>query len=213
MITIVNNGTCFRFKTEPSMFSPNVIDRGTLAMLSQVDFRRGDKVLDIGCGYGVVGILAAAEVGEQRVTMSDISKKAVEWAKYNASLNGFSQINVLQSNGYEKISDTDFSLILSNPPYHTDFSVAKQFIEGGYHRLRLGGRIVLVVKRLLWYQKKMTAVFGGISVKEIDGYYVLISERRRGKVKKSAKGKDMSKKLLRKRNKMMVREKEKIKHE
>lgn len=201
MVTIVNSGICFRFKTAPSMFSPNAIDKGTLAMLSQVDFRREDKVLDIGCGYGVVGILAAGKVGEQRVTMCDISEKAVELAKYNASLNGFSQIKVLQSDGYEKISDRDFSLILCNPPYHTDFSVAKQFIEGGYQKLRLGGRMAVVVKRLLWYQKKMTSVFGGVSVKEINGYYVLISERREGKAKTPIKRKDVSKKILRKLNK------------
>lgn len=47
------------FKTEPTVFSPNAIDIGTLSMLSLIDFSENDKVLDLGCGYGVVGILAA----------------------------------------------------------------------------------------------------------------------------------------------------------
>ncbi len=70
-----------RFETEASVFSPNSIDLGTLAMLSVIDLLPGDKVLDMGCGYGVVGILAGKIIGEENVTMCDISEKAIEYAK------------------------------------------------------------------------------------------------------------------------------------
>ena len=60
------------FQTVPGLFSPNAVDAGTLAMLALTDFSERDKVLDLGCGYGVVGILAARLVGEKNVIMCDI---------------------------------------------------------------------------------------------------------------------------------------------
>lgn len=168
------------FETEPQLFSPKKVDKGTLAMLSQTDFLEGDKVLDLGCGYGVVGILAAGVVGEQSVVMSDCSATAVRVSKANAVRNGYPGIKIVQSDAYDHIEDTDFSLILSNPPYHVDFSVAKRFIQGGYRHLVSGGRMIMVVKRLLWYRNKLTSVFGGVKVRECNGYYVLIAEKREG---------------------------------
>ena len=56
-----------KLETEPTIFSPNSIDNGTLAMLSEIDFLPSNKVLDLGCGYGVVGILAGKLIGEESV--------------------------------------------------------------------------------------------------------------------------------------------------
>lgn len=63
---MIENYITFKFETLPSLFSPNAIDKGTQAMLSQVDFCGEEKILDMGCGYGIVGILAASEVGEDK---------------------------------------------------------------------------------------------------------------------------------------------------
>lgn len=182
LITFNYNGKRLEFETEQTLFSPKKIDTGTLAMLSQIDIQKGDKVLDLGCGYGIVGIMAAETVGEPSVVMSDCSAMAVRMAKRNAVRNGFPNIKVVQSDAYDQVEDTDFSLIISNPPYHTDFSVAKRFIQGGCRRLLPGGRMVMVVKRLLWYKNKLTAVFGGVTVRECNGYYVLIAEKRERKL-------------------------------
>lgn len=207
MFTMIENYITFKFETLPSLFSPNAIDKGTQAMLSQVDFCGEEKILDMGCGYGIVGILAASEVGEENVTMCDISNEAVEMASYNAKLNGFNKIRIIQSDAYEKIKDLDFDLILCNPPYHTDFSVARKIIEVGYDKLVWGGQMILVVKRRLWYEKKMTSVFGGVAVKEIDGYCVMIAQKRRKKagahkVKAAGVSKKISRKIKARKNKM-----------
>ena len=74
MISAEIKNVSLKFETDPSNFSPNGIDSGTLAMLSAVDFLPNDKVLDMGCGYGVVGILAAKLIGAGNVTMCDISE-------------------------------------------------------------------------------------------------------------------------------------------
>ena len=99
------------------------------------------------------------------------------------------------------IPECDFTLILSNPPYHADFSVAKHFIEAGFRHLAVAGRLVMVTKRLEWYRNKITSVFGGVRVEEIDGYYVFVAEKRRtasgsGK-KKAGKVNKLSRKLQR----------------
>jgi len=72
MITETVFGITLYFETESTLFSPLEIDKGTLAMLSTVEISKTDKVLDLGCGYGVVGIYIAKLIGEQNVVMSDI---------------------------------------------------------------------------------------------------------------------------------------------
>lgn len=199
MISAEIKNVSLKFETDPSNFSPNSIDVGTLAMLSAVEFLPDDKILDMGCGYGVVGILAARLIGEKNVTMCDISESAVKQAKMNAELNGVPDIDIKISDGFSEIADNDFTLILSNPPYHADFSVPKRFIEVGFKKLAVGGKMIMVTKRLDWYKNKLTSIFGGVRVREIDGYYVFISEKRGERVPKKEKavGK-LSKKLRRK---------------
>jgi 16S rRNA (guanine1207-N2)-methyltransferase len=147
-------------------------------MLSCVRFFPGDKVLDLGCGYGIVGIYAAKLVGGENVTMVDIDESAVTIARENARLNGVHGIRIFQSDGFRSIGDTGYALILSNPPYHTDFSVAKHFIEKGFNRLAITGKMVMVTKRKNWYKNKFISIFGDVSIREMDGYFVFIAQKR-----------------------------------
>lgn len=199
MISAEIKNVSLKFETDPSNFSPNGIDAGTLAMLSAVEFSPNDKILDMGCGYGVVGILAAKLTGQVNVTMCDISESAVRQAKINAELNGVPDIDIKISDGFSEITDNDFTLILSNPPYHADFSVPKHFIEVGFKKLAVGGKMVMVTKRLDWYKNKLMSVFGGVRVREIDGYYVFISEKRGERVPKKEKAAGGLSKKLRKK--------------
>lgn len=192
-------GITLNFETNEEVFSPSGVDRGTLAMLSQVEFKPEDKVLDLGCGYGVVGILASKLIGSEHVVMCDISEKAVETSKSNGLLNGLDELNVSVSDGLNSIPERGFTKILSNPPYHVDFSVPKNFIEKGYQKLVVGGTMYMVTKRLDWYKNKLIAVFGGVKVLEIDGYYVFIAEKRTTSIPKKQKQENqLSKKLARK---------------
>lgn len=200
MIETVIQGIPLQFETSGTVFSPSHVDTGTLAMLSQAEFPEDGRVLDLGCGYGVVGIYAAKLVGAENVILTDVSEEAVRLAAENAERNGVGALSVRQGSAYESVPESGFSLILSNPPYHTDFSVPKEFIETGYHKLREGGRLLLVTKRLEWYRNKMASVFGGVRVTERDGYYVFLSEKRpRGpKPQKQKTAGQLSRKLRRK---------------
>ena len=167
-----------KFNSSDKLFSPRNVDIGTLYMIDEVNFENENKILDLGCGYGFVGILAAKIIGEDKVVMCDIDTEAVEMSKHNAVLNNVENINIIQSDGLKNIIDKDFSMILSNPPYHTDFSVTKHFIESGFYKLALNGKFIMVTKRLDWYKNKLSSVFGGVKVKEKNGYYIFISEKR-----------------------------------
>lgn len=171
-------GHDLEFETSKKCFSPGRVDAGTLAMLSQVDFTQGQKVLDLGCGYGVVGITAAKLVGAPNVFMVDIDQEAVSYSMKNAGINGVEGICVIQSDGFDLLNETGFDLILSNPPYHTDFSVAKKMIEKGFNRLKIGGKMFMVTKRKEWYKNKFISVFGGVMIHESYGYFVFEAEKR-----------------------------------
>lgn len=174
------HGRLLKFETHPDLFSPKRVDAGTLAMLSCVEFHPGDKVLDLGCGYGAVGICAAKTVGAGQVFMTDSDPTAVMAARANAILNNVPEVTVLHSDGFQDFHETGFTRILSNPPYHADFSVPKHFILKGFNRLALGGEMWFVTKRDKWYRNKLRTVFGGVRLRELNDYSVFCA------VKKSA---------------------------
>ena len=160
------------FETTPTLFSPRKIDAGTLAMLSIVEFEHRDKVLDLGCGYGVVGIVAAKLTSPQRVFLIDNDPLALQFASVNARLNEVGGVTIACSDGFRDFRETGFTKILCNPPYHADFEVPKRFINTGFNRLELGGRLYMVTEREGWYRRKLHAIFGVVRVHTIGSYFV-----------------------------------------
>ncbi len=204
MIHVTINNIALDFMTDPEVFSPSFADRGTLAMLSFVNLDKSDTLLDLGCGYGLVGIYASKVLSPAKVTMCDISQTAVELSKRNAEYNQVSDgITILQSDGFRNIQKGEYSLILSNPPYHVDFSVPKHFIEESYRKLIMGGKLFMVTKRKDWYKNKIISVFGGVEIHEKDGYYIFIAQKRPKERKPANTKKEniLSKKLTRKMQK------------
>jgi len=187
MLNLNIKGVDLKFNTFTEVFSSRNIDIGTMAMLSLVEFKNNDKVLDLGCGYGVVGILAAKIINGAKVVMVDVDIKAVNLAKENAVANKVEDVKIYQSDGFKSIDEKGFTLILSNPPYHADFSVAKEFIEKGFNRLVVGGKIFMVTKRKEWYKNKLVAIVGGVKITEVDGYYVFIAEKKTSSYAKKRK--------------------------
>lgn len=163
---------------DPSVFSNKGLDKGTEALLEKVQWKEG-PVLDIGCGSGIMGIYAQKKTNSP-VTMVDVNLRALKWAKINSEKNGVLDfVEIIPNNGLKDLGIRDYyQTILSNPPYHTDFSVAKEFIEEGYKMLQLGGTMWFVVKNSSWYEKKFTQVFGGVRVYEHLGYAIVTGEKR-----------------------------------
>lgn len=177
MISDTINGVSLRMNTSKDLFSPGGLDLGTRAMLEVRPVEAGEKVLDLGCGAGWVGIYASKIAGDKNVVMCDVNESCVAFSNQNAALNGVSPRIVL-SDGFLGLDETGFHVIYSNPPYQTDFKVAKHFIEKGFNRLVIGGKMVMVVKRRAWYENKLKAIFGGCRIFEKYGYFVFIAEKR-----------------------------------
>lgn len=170
-------GIGLEFETAPGVFSPGSPDRGTLFMLGRAEVAEGGKALDLGCGYGLAGIFLIKKFGAA-VSFCDIDERCTELTKKNLALNCLTG-DVWLGDGIAAVPDSGYSLILCNPPFHSDFSVAKRFIEKGFNRLLVGGRMMFVTKRRKWYENKLKAVFGGVRVSEHEGYFVFTAEKRR----------------------------------
>ena len=91
------------------------------------------------------------------------------------------------SDGLNEVSEKGFTIILSNPPYHTDFKIAKAFIEKGFNRLEVGGRMLMVTKRLDWYKNKFIAIFGGVKIHQEGDYFVFEAQKRTTQYAKAKK--------------------------
>ena len=171
-------GQRLTFLTDAGVFSKKMIDYGSRVLLSVLDFEAGEQVLDVGCGYGPLGLTLAKAQGVT-ATMVDINQRALDLAQKNAERNQVSA-HIFQSNVYEKVSGI-FDHIISNPPIRAGKQVVHEVISGSYEHLTEGGDLTLVIQKKQGAPSaklKMEAVFGNCEiVKKDKGYYILRSEK------------------------------------
>jgi 16S rRNA G1207 methylase RsmC len=167
----------FEFYTASGIFSKDKVDRGTLILAENMVIDKNAKILDMGCGIGIFGI-AAAKLFDADATMSDINKRAIMLAKKNTKLNNV-KTEIFQGNLYEKIKDTDFDVILSNPPQTAGKELCFRLIEQSKNYLKKGGSLQLVARHNKGGKslgKKMEEVFGNVKViARKSGYSVYVS--------------------------------------
>jgi len=171
-------GQRLTFLTDAGVFSKKMIDYGSRVLLSVLDFETGEQVLDVGCGYGPLGLTLAKAQGVT-ATMVDINQRALDLAQKNAERNQISA-DIFQSNVYEKVSGI-FDHIISNPPIRAGKQVVHEVISGSYGHLTEGGDLTLVIQKKQGApsaKSKMETVFGNCEiVKKDKGYYILRSEK------------------------------------
>lgn len=172
--------TKLKINTSEGLFSPNGADKGTVFMLEHTTFEKEDILLDLGCGTGIVSLCAVVDgVLPENITLTDIDPEAVRIARINMEENGFKGAEFVCGSALSEVKTTGFTKILSNPPYHTDFAVAKEFITKGFNRLKIGGKLYMVTKRKDWYKNKIISIFGGVKIYENEeGYFVFEAEKR-----------------------------------
>lgn len=160
----VPGGACKVF-SRPGVFSWDRLDRGSQALLEVMEVGRAERILELGCGYGIVGTAAARAAPGAQVTMVDVDVEAVRSTRRTADENGVGdRCEVLASDAADAVADRRFDLVLANPPFHvgkaTDLDVPAQFIRDAARVLDRGGRLILVANRTLPYEAWVRECFG-----------------------------------------------------
>ena len=169
-------GEKMTFLTDAGVFSKKMIDFGSQLLLKCLEVNQGETVLDVGCGYGPLGLSLAKAYGVQ-VTMVDINNRALDLARQNAERNKV-EATIFQSNIYEQVEGT-FDHVISNPPIRAGKQVVHEIIEESKDFLETGGDLTIVIQKKQGApsaKSKMEEVFGNCEILKKDkGYYILRS--------------------------------------
>lgn len=168
----------FKFRSCDSIFSKDQVDEGTQTLLNTVF----DKVelkgngLDLGCGYGVIGMSIIKKLG-LNCDMIDVNGTAVDLALHNLMINGLKKgAKVFKSNGFENVTDS-YDFIITNPPIKTGKVLLFSLMEGAFEHLNKGGSLTLVIRKNHGedsLRKKLIEIFGNCEIlKRNKGYYIL----------------------------------------
>ncbi|MCP3675069.1 MAG: methyltransferase [Gammaproteobacteria bacterium] len=134
-----------KFNTTWGLFSPKAIDEGSKLLLSQIDINEDDDCLDMGCGYGILGIALSKIAHKGKTLLVDKDFVAVEYSEKNTKLNKLDNCQTRLSNGFSAINkDEKFSLIVSNLPAKVGNEMLSLYLHDAYYHLKPGGRFVVV---------------------------------------------------------------------
>ena len=146
-IEVPIRGNRLKFITDSGVFSKSKIDYGSMLLMKYMDVPEDALVLDVGCGYGPIGLCAAKLAVNGFVTMIDINERAVQLAKENAELNELMNTTVIQSDLFENIPPQDFTRILTNPPIRAGKDAVYTIFEESYMRLAVRGELWVVIQK------------------------------------------------------------------
>jgi len=175
-------GRKFKFITDIGVFSKGELDDASRLLIETFnELKLPGDVLDVGCGYGAIGIaLAFNRPNDQndQVHMIDVNLRAIDLAKRNAELNGINNTHVYESDCYQNV-DTKFTNIVSNPPIRAGKKVVHQILEGAFAYLEDEGTLTIVIGKqhgAASAQKKMYEIFGNVDrLARKKGFWILQS--------------------------------------
>lgn len=176
-------GRTFRFKSDNGVFSKKEVDFGSRLLVESLNLNEaveGD-ILDVGCGYGPIGISIAAAYPDRTIEMIDINSRAVELSKENAASNGITNVKIYESDRFDKVGSNQFAAILTNPPIRAGKSVVHEILEESYRSLVAGGELWVVIQKKQGAPSamdKMEQLFGNVEVPvKKKGYYILLAKK------------------------------------
>lgn len=155
-------GFDFTFNATWGTFSPREIDEGTIMLLERIDVNDSDDCLDLGCGYGPIGLTMAKLAPNGHTTLVDRDFIAVEYSNKNIQQNNIPNAEALLSNGFAQICDKKFDVIASNIPAKVGNEMLTLFLHDAYQQLNTNGRLYIVTITGLrkYMERNFKEVFG-----------------------------------------------------
>jgi 16S rRNA (guanine1207-N2)-methyltransferase len=174
-------GVAFEFTTASSVFSIKRVDLGTRVLIESMVLPEKGCVLDVGCGYGAVGIAAAKFNPKLHVVLTDVNRRAILLAKKNAEKNRVRNVEVRHGSLYEPVKDYCFDVVLSNPPVSAGMATVEAIIRGAPVIMACDGTLQMVIRSKIGKKtlpQVFTETFGNFSVLAIEsGYRVLTAQK------------------------------------
>ena len=166
----------FNFNTDNGVFSKGELDYGTYLLIKNILNKNisGD-VLDLGCGYGPIGIIIG-KLLDTNVTMIDVNKRAIHLTKMNIKENNTENIECLVSEGYEKIVNQKYDYIVSNPPIRVGKKILYDLLINAKNHLKENGELIIVVRKEQGANSLIRDMSVYYSVKVIDkdkGFFII----------------------------------------
>ena len=138
-------GHALRFTTDAGVFSKGEVDYGTATLLKALPEEMNGRILDLGCGWGAVGVSLGRAYPDCDIVMSDVNRRALELSEKNAKANGVS-VQIVESDGLENVPGS-FDYIITNPPIRAGKQVIYKMFSDSAEKLTENGQLYLVIRK------------------------------------------------------------------
>lgn len=177
------NGINLNLTTDAGVFSKKRVDYGSGVLIEQMleQDLPGGNILDVGCGYGPIGLFAAKKWPDRQVDMVDVNERAMDLARRNAAANGAGNVNIFASDRYQEVSG-QYAMIVTNPPIRAGKAIWSSILAKAKDHLTDGGILLVVIQKKQGApsaKKLMAASLGNCEILTRDkGYYILKSVKK-----------------------------------
>jgi 16S rRNA G1207 methylase RsmC len=176
IISVYLRGKFFELVSAPDVFSQSKIDKGTYLLIKKMELANASKILDLGCGIGVIGIVAASISPNSKVVLTDINRRAINLTKSNIQKNNIKNADARWGDLYEPVKGDKgtFDVIVTNPPISSGMKIVFQIIEEAPLYLKSQGSLQIVIRRgHNRVNKKLNEVFNTVlEIGKKAGYHV-----------------------------------------
>lgn len=178
--TLKNNH--FRFKTDNGVFSKREVDFGSRLLIESFEMPNTEGfILDVGCGYGPIGLSIAKYYHDRMIHMVDVNERAIELAKENAEHNQIQNVKVYESDRLLNVKENTFAAILTNPPIRAGKKTVHDIFEQSFEHLTSQGELWVVIQKKQGAPsaiEKLNNLFNHVeTIDKSKGYFVIKAQK------------------------------------